>query len=89
MRLSGLERIAGLEGVAAELKQHVEEAHALAAQAASDPRFELRRLGMLRRSPRTSGKMEGPAERRVPPTVSWGIRCINELFGFAQGVLAQ
>jgi hypothetical protein len=50
-----------------------------------------RRLEMLRRSPRTSRKMgrEGPAERRVPSTVPWGIQCIDELFGLAQGALAQ
>jgi hypothetical protein len=33
-----LESIAGLEGVSAELKEQVEEAHALAVQAASDRR---------------------------------------------------
>jgi hypothetical protein len=40
MRVSGLEMFAGLEGVTAELKQHVEEAHALAVHSAADPRFE-------------------------------------------------
>jgi hypothetical protein len=25
----------------------------------------------------------------VSPTVLWGIQCINELFGLAQGALAQ
>jgi hypothetical protein len=34
-----LESIAGLEGVSAELKEHVEEAHALVAQAALNSRF--------------------------------------------------
>jgi hypothetical protein len=32
---------------------------------------------------------EGPTEGRLLPTVSWWIQCINELFGFAQGALAQ
>jgi hypothetical protein len=81
--LSELESIAGLEGVG-ELKEHVEAAHALAVQAASDRRFEFEEArDAATQAPGVGEDDEGPAEQRVPPTVPWGIQCINELFGLA------
>jgi hypothetical protein len=63
-----MESIGGLEGVSAELKEHPEEAHALAVQTASDRRFELEEArDAAMQPPDVDG--EGPAERRVPPTV--------------------
>jgi hypothetical protein len=74
-----LESIAGLDGVS-ELKAHVEEAHALASRAASDRRCEFEEAREAAAQPPDVGEDgEEPAQQRVPPTVPWGIHCINEL----------
>jgi hypothetical protein len=75
--------------MSAELKAEVEAAHALAVQAASDRRFEFEETrDAAAQPPDVEADGGGPAERRVPP-VPWGIQCTNDLFGFAQGALAQ
>jgi hypothetical protein len=85
-----LESIAGSEGMSAELNERVEEAYALAVRAASDRRFEFEEArDAAARPPDVEEDGGGPPERRVPTTMPWGVQCINELFGFAQGALAQ
>jgi hypothetical protein len=85
-----MESSAGLEGVSAELKEHVEEVPALAVQAISDRRFEFEEArDAVAQPPDVGEDDEGPVEQRGAPTVPWGFQCINKLFGFGQGALAQ